>query len=38
MSEDEKFRIEKAEVAGDVTKDSMLSKSVMELTSETRIL
>jgi len=36
MSEEcevEKFRIEK--VAGDATKDSMLSKSIGELTSET---
>ena len=35
-SEEEKFRIEKVEVAGDVTKDSVLSKSVRELTAETK--
>jgi len=34
-SENEKFRIEKIEVAGEVTKDSTLSKSVRELSSET---
>ena len=34
-SEEEKFRIEKVEVAGEVTRDSILSKSIRELTSET---
>ena len=33
-SEDEKFRTEKVEVTGDVTKDSILSESVREQTSE----
>ena len=35
-SEDEKFTIEKVEVAGDVTKDSILSKSVRKRISKTR--
>lgn len=32
--EDEKFRMEKVEVTGDVTKDSILSESIREQTSE----
>jgi len=33
-SENEEFRTEKVEVTGDVTKDSILSESVREKTSE----